>query len=218
MSRNRQLTDTDTDTDLHHSMSPELVFSLWVLASYLMLYTAYDKKTQSLRVSLLISVLFLQAEGGLVHTLKEFNKALSLAGLTVLLLSFAEMDGYDSSELLWIAIASLTVHSLYSFYEFYGFSVDAVLKDKLLKPTSIIVAVLCQSLLYFAYFTQAIPFSVLALEVTTLGLLHFWTYEVDFKYVLQIRPYAFLPFLVGGYVFLYHFSNFVPAIEFEDDD
>ena len=82
-----------------------------------------------------------------------------------------------------------------------------VLKDKLLKPTSIVLAVLCQYLMYFAYISEAVPFSVLALEVTVLGILHFWMYEVDYKYVLQSRPYAFLPFLVAGYVIVLHLSE-----------
>jgi hypothetical protein len=188
-------------------MDAEYSFSLGVFLSYIALYTAYDKQSKSLKASQLINILMLQGDGGLTHTLKEFNKAISLAGLTILLLSFANMDDYDSSELFRIALITLTVHSIYSFYEFYGFSVDAVLKDKLLKPTSIVLAVLCQSLLYFAHFSEAIPFSVLALEASLLGILHFWMYEVDYKYVLQIRPYAFLPFLVAGYVWLLHLSE-----------
>lgn len=198
-------------------MSPEITLSLWVFISYIALYTAYDKKSKSLKPSLLVTILLLRGDGGLSHSLKELNKAISLAGFTVMLLSFANMEGYDHSELLQISLITLTVHSFYSFYEFYGFSVDAVLKDKLLKPTSIVLAILCQSLLYFAYFSEAVPYSVLALEASILGLLHFWTYEVDYKYVLQIRPYAFLPFLIGGYVLLLHISNFVPVLEFDDD-
>lgn len=201
-----------------HTMSPEYTFSLGVFLSYIALYTAYDKKSKSLQPSLLLSVLLCQCDGGFTHTLKEFNKAISLAGLTILLFSFASMDGYDSRELLRISLITLSVHSVYSFYEFYGFSVEAVLKDKLLKPISIVVAMLCQCLLYFAYFSEAVPYSVLALEATVLGLLHFWTYEVDFKYELQIRPFAFLPFLVGGYVFLFHFVVYFPLCNLEDDD
>lgn len=190
-------------------MSPEYIFSLSVFLSYIALYTAYEKKSKTLKPSLLVTILLLKGDGGLTHTLKELNKAISLAGLTILLFSFANMDGYNSGELFKISLLTLTVHSIYSFYEFYGFSVDAVLKDKLLKPTSIVLAVLCLSLLYFAYFSGAIPFSVLALEASILGILHFWMYEIDYKYVLQIRPYAFLPFLVGGYVILLHLSEFV---------
>lgn len=188
-------------------MDHNTTFSLGVFLSYIALYTAYDKKSKSLKPILLVHIMLLQGEGGLNHTLKELNKAISLAGLTILLFSFANMEGYDSSALFRIALITLSIHSIYSFYEFYGFSVDAVLKDKLLKPTSIVLAVLCQSLLYLSYFSEAIPYSILALEATVLGMLHFWMYEVDYKYVLQIRPYAFLPFFVAGYVMLLHLSD-----------
>ena len=188
-------------------MSPEYVFSLGIFLSYIALYTAFDKKSKSLKPSLVLTILLWQGDGGLNHTLKELNKAISLAGLTILLFSFANVDGYDDAELFRVSLVTLTVHSIYSFYEFYGFSVHEVLKDKLLKPTSIVLAVLCQYLMYFAYISEAVPFSVLALEVTVLGILHFWMYEVDYKYVLQIRPYAFLPFLVAGYVIVLHLSE-----------
>jgi hypothetical protein len=199
-------------------MTPEAVFSLGVFLSYIAFYTAFDKKSKSLQPMLIITILLLQGDGGLTHTLKELNKAISLAGLTILLFSFADLHGYDAAELLRIAMVTLTVHSAYSFYEFYGCSLDAVLKDKLLKPTSIVLAVLCQCLLYFSYFSEAIPHSVLALEATVLGILHFWTYEVDFKYVLQIRPYAYLPFVVGGYVFLLNMCEFTPVLNFEEEE
>ena len=77
-------------------MSPEYVFSLGVFLSYIALYTAFDKKSKSLKPSLVLTILLWQGDGGLNHTLKELNKAISLAGLTILLLSFANVDGYES--------------------------------------------------------------------------------------------------------------------------
>ena len=185
-------------------MSPEYKLSWGLFLAYIALYTAYDKKTKTLKPSLLFNIMLLQGEGGYTHTLKELNKVLALNGLTVLLLSFANLQNYNKNELFRISVFALLVHSLYSFYEFYGFSINAVLKDKLLKPTSIVLGVLCQLLINMAYFTNTVPFSVLALEATVLGVLHFWMYEVDYKYVLQIRPFAYLPFIIGGYVFILH--------------
>ena len=188
-------------------LSPECTLFLVVLVSYFLFYTAYDKKSRSLDPSLLIDVIFVQGDGGLSHTLKEYNKALSLAGLTVLLISFTKIDGYDHIELFRIALLGLSVHSIYSFYEFYGFSIHAVFSDKLLKPTSIVLAMLCLSLLFSVFFGATIPWTVLAFEATTLGLMHFWMYEIDYKYELQIRPYAYLPFFIGLYVCCVHFLS-----------
>ena len=36
---------------------------------------------------------------------------------------------------------------------------------------------------------------------------HFWTMEVDFKYKLQVRPYAYLPFPLALLVLYYLFTS-----------
>ena len=39
-----------------------------------------------------------------------------------------------------------------------------------------------------------LEFKALILSSTLLGLGHFYSMEIDFKGVLQVRPYAYLPF------------------------
>lgn len=50
-----------------------------------------------------------------------------------------------------------------------------------------------QIALSLGYF-NIIDYSTLLISATVLGIVHFWTMEVDFKYKLQVRPFAYLPF------------------------
>jgi hypothetical protein len=97
---------------------PPLAVTGLSLVSYLLLYTAYSKMNKTLEPALLIKVLTMSE--GLEHTLVEMNKAISLAGLTVLALAFC--PGFDAMrwELLWHAMVLLWTHSCYSAYQFYG--------------------------------------------------------------------------------------------------
>jgi hypothetical protein len=47
---------------------------------------------------------------------------------------------------------------------------------------------------------------LLALSTTVLGMAHFYTMEIDYKYVLQVRPYALLPFPLAAAV-LYRWAT-----------
>jgi hypothetical protein len=97
---------------------PAYAVTLLALASYLLFYTAYSKMNKTLELELLVKVLTVSE--GLEHTLIEMNKAISLAGLTVLALAFG--PGFDSMrwELLWHAMVLLWSHSCYSAFQFYG--------------------------------------------------------------------------------------------------
>jgi hypothetical protein len=97
---------------------PPLAVTGLSLVSYLLFYTAYSKMNKTLEPALLIKVLTMSE--GLEHTLVEMNKAISLAGLTVLALAFC--PGFDAMrwELLWHAMVLLWTHSCYSAYQFYG--------------------------------------------------------------------------------------------------
>ena len=92
--------------------------SLASFVSYILLYTAYSKASKQLEFGLLLDVFLLRK--GIDHTLVELNKALSLAGLTLLCVAF--LPGFEASryELLWSAMLQLWVHSVYSIYKFYG--------------------------------------------------------------------------------------------------
>jgi hypothetical protein len=95
-----------------------LAVSVGSLASYLIFYTAYSKTNKTLELELLIKVLTMSE--GLEHTLLEMNKAISLAGLTVLALAFCPGFIGVRWELLWHAMVMLWTHSCYSAYQFYG--------------------------------------------------------------------------------------------------
>jgi len=76
-------------------------------ASYVAFYTAYSKSSKTLEFALLLDVFAFRK--GIDHTLVELNKALSLAGLTVLLLAFC--PGLEESRwgLLWSAMVQVTL-------------------------------------------------------------------------------------------------------------
>lgn len=85
--------------------SPLLLSELVVL-SYLVLYTAYSKSTKKLEWQLLVEIFTgSKAEGkytGWMHSFREFNKLISLAGLTLLILSFVPgMRPAASRDTLW---------------------------------------------------------------------------------------------------------------------
>ena len=170
-----------------------------VTVSYVGLYTAYDKHKKRLDPGLLKDFVLLKR--GLNWTLVEANKALSLSGLTVVLLSFLPEFGEVSTELLFNGMNCLWLHSIYSFYKFYGLSPTKVLKDKTIKQISVALGIAGQATLaggFYGYISDG----ALLVASTAFSLTHFWTMEVDHKMKLQVRPYAYLPFVLGVPVFV----------------
>lgn len=160
--------------------------------------TAYDKTSKTLVLKNLIDLVTLGR--GLDWTLVELNKALSLCGLTTLLLSFMPLSILiSSSHLYLISLVSLGVHSAYSTYKFYSFSLARLMNEVRIKQISVLLGSLCQVLLYVGFLGYATG-PALALGAVALGLGHFWSMEVDFKYRIQVRPFAFLPFILGAAV------------------
>lgn len=169
-----------------------VAFSVVVTLAYICFYTAYSKENKTLTTGNLLDFFLLRK--GVVWTLVEANKAISLAGLTIMLSSFLPIFANMKTDLLWISMNLLWIHSVYSFYKFYEFSIFVVNKEKL--PTKIIsvyVGIAGQIALSLGYF-NIINYSTLLLSATVLGIVHFWTMEVDYKYKLQVRPFAYLPF------------------------
>jgi len=141
----------------------------------------------------------------------ELNKVTALAGLTVLTFVFLfRGDPALSTALLWHAMLLLWAHTAYSTYKYYGdknfpalSSFPAALaewrspksKDNCaaVKKLSIALGAVGQLALSAGYW-QHIGRAALALGGVGVGVAHFYTMEIDFKYVLQVRPYAFLPF------------------------
>lgn len=89
-----------------------------VSLSYLCLYTAYSKQSKALELGLLLDTLLVRRN--LTHTLLELNKAISLAGLTVLALAFAPGFELQAAALRLHALVLLVLHSALSFNKLYG--------------------------------------------------------------------------------------------------
>jgi len=78
-------------------------------------------------------------------------------------------------------------------------------KEKLvgIKKLSIILGSLCQLLLSAGYL-QWISMAALCYGSLSLGIAHFYSMEIDFRWKLQVRPYAFLPFPLAAGAMLYY--------------
>ena len=100
----------------------------------------------------------------------------------------------------------LWVHSVYSLYKFYKFDPRKILSDKWMKQLSVGLGIAGQAALSLGYFGY-IDYNALLLSATTLSIAHFWTMEVDYKYKLQVRPYAYLPFPLAGYALYNYFTK-----------
>jgi hypothetical protein len=168
-----------------------LTLSAAVTCSYIAFYTGYSKATKSLDVLNIVDLVTLRR--GLDWTLVELNKAISLSGMTTMLMSFLPAFKNQSRGLLWSSMTMLWTHSVYSAYKFYGYKLKNLLSDKAIKKASIAFGVAGQ-LALSAGFWGYISESALIYSASVLSVCHFWTMEVDYKYVLQVRPYAYLPF------------------------
>jgi hypothetical protein len=165
-----------------------------VTLSYLVLYTGYDKTTKRLSLKNLTDLV--TCGRGIEWTLVELNKLISLAGITTLLMSFIPDFKSQSRGLLGISMVTLWTHSVYSMYKWYGFKISKVLEDKPIKKLSILLGVGGQLSIVSGFYGYS-SFATLALASTALSIGHFWTMEVDYKYKLQVRPYAYLPFVLA---------------------
>eukprot|EP01039_Chlorochromonas_danica_P007916 gene7916-8733_t len=174
-----------------------LVVSSAVTASYVLLYTGYDKVKQTIDPSLLLD--FFLVRKGWNWTLKELNKVLSLSGLTCMLLSFLPCQGAIKKDLLGISLVTLWTHGAFSMYSFYKFNPLKVLKDRVVKRISVLLGAATSVVLTLGYRGTIPPCAVVA-SATTLALGHFYTMEVDNDYRLQVRPAALLPFPLAGWV------------------
>lgn len=163
-----------------------------ITLSYIAFYTAYSKANQTLDFDLLKDFFFLRK--GTDWTLKEANKVISLSGLTSTLLAFLPEFKPIQNDLLFASTSLLWAHAVYSFYSFYDFSLLKVLNERFkIKTFSVALGIAGQALLTYSYFGK-VDKTALAVAVTGLGVAHFWTMEVDYKYKLQVRPFAYLPF------------------------
>lgn len=164
--------------------------------SYFAFYTAYDKGQKKLVLKNLTDMVTLKR--GLDWTLVELNKAVSLSGLTTMTLAFLPQFKSQSKDLLFISMSSLWLHSIYSSTKFYQNSLTKFFKEGTVRKISITLGSLGQLALAAGYWGHISP-DVFISTAIGFGIAHFWSYEVDYKYVLQVRPYAYLPFPLAGY-------------------
>lgn len=85
--------------------------SLVTCGLYLVLYNGFDKSTKKLSFNKLLSMF-----SSLDVFLVEFNKTISLVGITILILYPMLLD----KQLLIEAILLIVIHSSYSLFKYYG--------------------------------------------------------------------------------------------------
>lgn len=202
-------------------MTVAALVSVAVFVSYLLFYTAYSKQDKNLQVGLLVKVV--TCRDGLDASLVELNKAISLAGLTVLAFAFILPPWLNSEasegaslalqkKMCWHAFVMLELHACYSSIKFYGskhipdlsdwkrssFASDMRQKKTFMtgvKKLSIILGAAGQIALIVGCFELMHNFMRLTFFLSVaLGTAHFYSMEIDFKGKLQVRPFAFLPF------------------------
>jgi hypothetical protein len=172
--------------------------------SYFLFYTGYNSKTKILDRKLLYD--FVALKRGKDWTLVELNKILSLTGLTTLLVSYLPPCQPIRRSLMMTSMNMIWLHIMYSFNKFYQSSLLKLSKEKFIKKLSVALGGQANFALIAGYF-GFIPQSIAMAASTLLGIGHFWTMEVDYKYNLKIRPYAFIPFPLAGLVFYYMFKD-----------
>jgi hypothetical protein len=168
-----------------------------VTASYIAFYTAYDKQKKTLVLKNLQDLV--TCGRGLDWTLVELNKAISLSAMTGMLMAFLPQFKKQSRGLAFYSMNLLWAHSLYSSYKFWGYRLDKFMSDKAIKQVSVAFGAAGHLALvagFYGYISQ----TALAYSASILSVCHFWTMEVDYKYVLQVRPYAYLPFPLAAAV------------------
>jgi len=181
-----------------------ITLSSAITLSYLALYTGYDKETKALKPSNLLDLVLLRR--GIDWTLVELNKAISLSGLTCVILAYLPEVKEQKRELLFISMSMLWTHTIYSFYKFWQFNPQKLWTDKLVKRVSAVLGSLGQVALVGGYFyEQVVDPTVLILTTIGFSIGHFVTMEIDYKYRLQVRPYAYLPFPAAVYTLYQYF-------------
>ncbi len=194
-------------------IAPYLIVLL-VFSSLLMFYTAFDKKTKTLVPDKLVNVLTFQDP---TNSFKEFNKVFALAAIGIISIVFllgplsklfpAKFGHflYMRKTLGIIGFGIAALHAIYSFIEFYKFSLVKMFIENA-KFIGIVSATV--SLLIFFIMTatstknmmvrlgyqkwKAIQtFGYVALA---LALLHFYLYETKPDIGLDVRPFGMLFF------------------------
>lgn len=208
------------------TISPPMAVTLGVNASFLAFYTGYSKAEKAYKPSLVWTVLTFKK--GVNHTLVELNKQISLSGLGTLAVALLPPCQPFRDELVRNAMGMLSIHSIYSTWKYYksknvpslsewwetstiGDLMDSKTIVRGVKRASIILGILSQSLLWGDYLKVSPETNsslVWGCAIVT-GTSHFYLMELDFKWVLQVRPFTFGIFPVCAAGALYAFKDAV---------
>ena len=137
---------------------------------------------------------------GVIHTLNELNKILSLTGLTILPLAYFLRNPYDH---LYLSLWSQVVHAMYSSWKYYGSKVAYVTempnilaelnakRPKVfiegVKKVSILCGAISLALLASHIYVPEWDAAAVGILVLFTALVHFYTMEIDYKFVLHVR-------------------------------
>ena len=114
-----------------------------------------------------------------------------------------------SAPLCATSIVLILVHSTYSGIRYYGVSdklpaISDIIKPdpKLDKNKRLVISLRAIAWISGASSLVLLPFSLAASGIFAVALLlslaHFWFMEIDYKLNLQIRPFAYIAFVIGG--------------------
>ena len=146
----------------------------------------------------------------------EINKIVALAGAIPFIPTLPGALGIGSHdqkmELLHVSTSALWGHSVYSAFKFYDskhipsaskwrvalldlFSTKSKARVEALRVYSLLAGVSGQVLItsvFYGYAALGVSIMTIACAGVFFGLVHFYSMEVDFKGVLQVRPFAYL--------------------------
>ena len=204
--------------DLSSNKEAWLVQAAMAVA-YALFYTAYDKNTKSLSLPLLLDFLLIRPgpskNRGLTWALNEWNKLISLVAISNLGLALAPTAFFKriSAPLAATSLILILIHSTYSGLRYYGVhdklpAFNYMIKPSLEEKKDRRLVIRLRAIAWAAGATSllTLPFSFAASSILSLTLLlslaHFWFMEVDYKLHLQIRPFAYIAFVIGAVALL----------------
>merc|ERR1711972_1166731 len=171
-------------------------------AVYLILFTSWDKKAGRPDFQILVDVMTLKL--GKEKMIGEQNKALGLNALTVLGLAFFPYFRDHAYGLIVSSIVQILMHILASLTVMYGTNklpfISSYFKNegeaKNLKKLSVIFGVV-SNLVMIAYYFGKIDLVSTGMLALIFAIAHFYVIEMDFKWQLKLKPFAFAPMFVG---------------------
>ena len=173
-----------------------VAISIAVFTSYILFYTMYSKQEKKLVPQSLVQLFTMQR--GLNTFLIEMNKAISLSGITCLMLAFIPyiIGSEVQQDMLMSAFVQIVVHVCFSIYWYYGthyippleyhfgletkYKPNNVTKYRLISVYSAAVADLAALVWLF----DVLSWSAMGFGCILFSIVHFFFMEIDHKWVL----------------------------------